>query len=166
MGDGFVREAAFDVLYQLNLRFGPGEQLMEMVTIQKEFQVFSQNHSLQQSYRLLHIGPSNFKDREIFYKFLERLKKSPSDINGVNGHDRIVKARQEDLESSSPLPIHTKTHLAAADKRVTVTRGQPIPHENQEYIIISTPTMPSGDAGDAARPAAAARQSARRKSSA
>jgi hypothetical protein len=132
-----------EVLHNINRRFAPGEPLQEMVQIQKEFQVFSSKHSLQQSYRLLNVGPSDYTERPGVNRALERLKLVPSDVNGVNGHDRIVKARQENLESSQPLPMFNKTHKGTDDKRVIVTRGKPIPHEDQEYMIISIPTKQS-----------------------
>ena len=74
----------------------------------------------------------------------------------MNGHDRIVRARQENLESDNPLPMFVGTHLAADDNRVKVSRGRPVPHEAQDYIIISMPTVPAGDR--ASRIAARVRQ--------
>ena len=132
-----------EVLHHMNTRFAPGEPLQEMIQLQKEFQVFSSKYSLKQAYRLLNVAPSDYTERPGFDRYLERLRRVPSDLNGVNGHDRIVKARQENLESHSPLPIFNTTHKGSDDKRVTVTRGKPIPHEDQEYLIISTPTIPS-----------------------
>jgi hypothetical protein len=149
-----------EVLHNLNKRFAPGESLQEMVQLQKEFQVFSSKYSLQQSHRLLSVGPADHSERPGVYRALERLKRLPSDLDGVNGHDRIIKARQENLESNAPLPMFTKTHKGSDDKRVVVTRGKPIPHEDQEYLIISTPTKaskpipsPGGRAAGPKRPA-------------
>jgi len=152
-----------EVLHQLNSRFAPGEPLKEMAGIQKEFQVFSQKNSLQQAYRLLNIVPSDYDERQLYYRYLDRLKKVPSDQPGVNGHDRIVKARQENLESGSPLPMYTKTHRQADDKRVTVTRGKPIPHEDQEYMVISTPAVPSKPIATPGTRSAGSKRPARRK---
>jgi hypothetical protein len=144
MGE-FVKQqkTPHEVIHHMNSRFAPGEPLREMIQIQKEFQVFSPKNSLQQVYRLLNIAPSDFSERGLFYRYLDLLKRVPSDQAGVNGHDRIIKARQENLESSSPLPMFTMTHRDTADKRVTVTRGKPTPHEDQEYMVISIPTKPS-----------------------
>jgi hypothetical protein len=152
-----------EVLHKVNSRFAPGEPLQEMVQIQKEFQVFSPKISLQQACRILGLGPTDHAERALYYKYLDRLKRVPSDVPGVNGHDRIVKARQENLESSSPLPMHNKTHLAADDKRVTVSRGKPHPHEDQEYLIVSIPTIPSKPIGVSRTPSAAPKRPARRK---
>jgi hypothetical protein len=152
-----------EVLHHLNTRFAPGEPLQEMVQIQKEFQVFSSKNSLQQSYRLLNVGPIDYTERPGYYRYLERMKQVPSDMTGVNGHDRIVKARQENLESSSPLPMFNKTHKGSDDKRVTVTRGKPIPHEDQEYLIISTPTVPTRPIATQGARSAGPKRAARKK---
>jgi len=127
-----------------------------MVAIQKEFRIFSEQYSLKQAYRLLHIVPGDFRERERYYRYLDLLKRYPSDQDGVSGHDRIVRARQENLESDAPLPMFMQTHLAAADNRVTVTVGRPVPHETQEYMVISIPTVPAGER--ASRIAARVRQ--------
>jgi len=165
MGDLVKRQSTpGEILHKVNSRFAPGEPLKEMVQIQKEFQVFSPKISLQQACRVLGLGPTDHSERALYYKYLDRLKRVPSDQAGVNGHDRIVKARQENLESSSPLPMYNKTHRAADDKRVTVTRGKPIPHEDQEYLVVSIPTVPSKPIGGASRPSSAGpKRPARRK---
>jgi hypothetical protein len=147
-----------EIQYQMNSRFAPGEPLREMVAIQKEFRIFSENYSLRQAYRLLHIVPHDFRERERWFKYLDLLKRYPSDQIGVNGHDRIVKARQENLESDAPLPMFIQTHLASDDDRVTVSRGRPIPHETQDYVVISIPTVPAGDPDRASRITSRVRQ--------
>jgi hypothetical protein len=155
-----------EVMHHLNTRFAPGEALVEMIQIQKEFQVFSSKNSLQQVYRLLNIAPSDFSERRLFYRYLDLLKRVQSDQAGVNGHDRIIKARQENLESSAPLPMFTTTHRDTTDKRVTVTRGKPIPHEDQEYIIISIPTKPSKPIPTPGGRSSAPKRAARKKAGA
>ena len=147
-----------EIQYQMNSRFAPGEPLREMVAIQKEIRIFSENYSLRQAYRLLHIVPHDFRERERWFKYLDLLKRFPSDQIGVNGHDRIVKARQENLESDVPLPMFIQTHLAADEHRVTVSRGRPIPHDMQDYVVISIPTVPAGDRDRAARVTATVRR--------
>lgn len=143
-----------DILYQLNSRFGPGDPVREMVAIQKEFRIFSPDYSLRQAYQVLHIVPADFKERRLWFRFLDQLKSYTSDQDDVTGHDRIVKAYQENLESRTPLPIYTTTHRAADDKRVTVTRGRAVVHESQDYLTVSIPTIPSGESPRAARVAA------------
>ena len=109
----------------------------------KRTSVYSPRNTPSGRHRLLHIVPSDFNDRERWFKYLDHLKTYPSDQDGVSGHDRIVRARQENLEGDLPLPMYVQTHLASGDDRVTVTRGRPIPHEMQDYLVISTPTMPT-----------------------
>jgi hypothetical protein len=136
-----------NLVYQLSSRFQRGGPLEEMAVIQKEFKVFSQNYSLQQAFRVLHIVPSDFRERRMWFRYLDYLKTVPSDQAGVNGHDRIIKAYQENLESRTPLPMYTTTHRAAADDRVLVTQGRPFVYEDQDYIIISHPAMTLAESG-------------------
>jgi hypothetical protein len=70
----------------------------------------------------------------------------------VSGHDRIRSAYQDNLESKKPLPVYTTTHLMSKNRRVRVTRGQPIIYEKQPYLVISIPTLPK-DEGQAVRAA-------------
>ena len=148
----------FEMVHKLNDRFSPGVPIREMATIQKEFGVFSESYSLKQTYRLLHLVPDDFNARKRWFIFLDHLKTYPSDQDGVNGHDRVVRARQENLECGEPLPIYTTTHLAADDDRVTVSRGRPVPHETQEYLVISMPTVPAAGYDRSSRIAARVRR--------
>jgi hypothetical protein len=128
-----------EVLYKVNRRFAPGDALKEMIIIQKQFQVFHPRNSLQQAYRLLGLGPDDSRERRYYFRYLEQLKEVPSDIDDMNGHDRIVKARQDNLENKNPLPMFTQTHR---EFRVTVTIGNPLPYPNQDHMIISVPMIP------------------------
>jgi hypothetical protein len=148
---GFVRDTTTrDVLHLWNRRFRNDGSLQEMVEIQKEFEVFSSKHSLRQTFRLLHIVPSEVDERRGWSVFLDRLRSYASDQKGVNGHDRIVKAYKQNLESRAPLPVYATTHRHADDKRLTVTHGRPIAYEDQDYIVISIPTKPRTKTGRAA----------------
>ena len=152
MGIAISDFSTADMLFQLNTRFGPGHPLKEMVVIQKEFKVFSSKYSLKQAFRVLHVVPVDFLERRRWLVFLDLLKKYASDQKGVSGHDRIRGAYQDNLESKKPLPVYTTTHLMSKDRRVRVTRGQPIIYEKQSYLVISIPTLPKED-GQAARAA-------------
>jgi hypothetical protein len=159
MGAYITDTSTADVLFQLNNRFASGAALDEMVTIQQEFRVFSEGYTLKQAFRVLHIVPADFTERRFWFVFLEALKNYSSDVDGVSGHDRIVNAYKENLESDHPLPVHTTTHKLSDDKRIIVTRGQPIIYETQEYLIISIPTKPAAVSLPArSRAAQAARQ--------
>ncbi len=162
MGEMIKDTTTSDILHQLNTRLGPGESIQEMAGVHKEFQVFSEKYSLKQAYRTLHIVPADFKERRLWFRFLDTLSSYESDQKGVNGHDRILAAYRENLESKSPLPIYTTTHKAASDKRVLVSKGYPVVHENQEYLVISIPTIPRGEAPKPTLAAARAKRAAKR----
>ena len=147
-----------EILHQLNSRFAPGAPLREMVAIQKEFGLYSDKYSLRQAARLTNVVPSDITERHRWFAYLDLLKTYPSDQAGVNGHDRVVRARKQNLESDAPLPMYVKTHLAADDDRVTVNIGRPVPHETQEYVIISIPIIPSAGRHRASRIAERARR--------
>lgn len=154
MGAVITDTTTANVLYQLNHRFGNGAPLQEMVVIQKEFGVFADNRSLKSAFRVLHIVPEQFNDRRRWFLFLDALNNYKSDIDGMSGHDRIVKAYKDNLESAEPLPVHTTTHLLSDDERVLVTTGQPVIYETQEYLVISIPTIPAEQSDRAALRAA------------
>jgi hypothetical protein len=130
-----------EVLHRINTRYAPGHALGEMVAIQKDYRIFHPKASLRQIVRLLGVGPENFAERRHLYRHLDGLKKVPSDIDGMNGHDRILKARQDNLESDTPLPMYTRFHFDPSETRVTVEIGRPIPTIQQDYIIISEPAI-------------------------
>ena len=58
-----------EVPFQTNSRLAAGEPLREMVAIH----VFSEPYSLKQAYRLLHVVPHDFRERERYYKYLDLL---------------------------------------------------------------------------------------------
>jgi hypothetical protein len=65
-----------------------------------------------------------------------------SDLEGVNGHDRLVRAYQENLESSRPLPMFYTQHLAQEDPRVLVSEGNGPLFSVADHIITSIPIKP------------------------
>lgn len=161
MGLAITDITTADMLYQLNSRFSIDEPLSEMVVIQKEFGVFSSKYSLKQAFRVLHIVPADFKQRRLWFLFLEGLGKYTSDKAGVTGHDRIREAYRSNLESDNPLPVFMTTHRSSEDKRVLVKRDRPIIYEAQDYVCISIPTTPA-EVGRAARAKAKAKAKAKR----
>jgi hypothetical protein len=130
------------ILVMLNQRFGPGEPIKEMAGLQKEFQLFAPRRQLRHAFSVLHIVPPDESERKRWFNFLEHLKTYESDLAGVNGHDRVVKAFQDDLESADPLPVFIQAHAAKDDNRVTVHTGQPIIFSVDKYLVISIPTTP------------------------
>jgi hypothetical protein len=156
MGALMKDSTTLDILVRLNRRFEAGDAICEMVALQREFNVFSQSHSLQHSFALLGLVPIDWSERKRWYKFLDYLRTYESDLPGVNGHDRVIKAIADDLASEDPIPVTIKCHSAAEDPRVFVFRGMPIIFSLDEHVVISIPTTPGRTARQQA--AAAAQQ--------
>lgn len=155
---GLIKDSTtLDIIVQLNKRFD-AEALTEMVELQKEFNVFSLERSLQQSFALLGIVPADWSERRRWYKFLDVLKTYPSDLPKVNGHDRVIRAFKDNLESKKPLPVSIVCHAASDDPRVTSSEGRPVVFSLDTHVIVSIPTTP----GRVARKQAAETARARR----
>lgn len=136
--------ATLDVLAQLNLRFCHGE-IEEMAALQREFGMFSPQHSLRHAFALLNIEPDR-SERTRWYEFLDKLKKYKSDQPNQSGHDRIVAALKQDLESGNPRPVFFTTHRVekdAAAAEVTVSVGASVIFSHLEHVTISIPVTPA-----------------------
>ena len=143
MGMMVSDSATRDVIGKINERFEAGESIAEMAALQREFRIFSPEHGLHRSWQLLNIKASDPAERPRWQHWTDRyLRTLPSDLEGVNGHDRLVKAFQENLESANPLPMFYKHHLDKDDHRVLVTRGHAALHSTAEHIVISVPIIP------------------------
>ena len=162
MGAMIKDSTTLEILVQLNKRFD-AESLPEMVELQKEFEVFSNRHSLRHSFALLGIVPTDWSERNRWYKFLEYLKEYPSDLPGVNGHDRVIKAFKDGLEVEKPIPISIKCHSAAEDPRVTVANGRPVVFTLETHLIVSIPTTPGREVRRQAAEVAKKRRAAKKK---
>jgi hypothetical protein len=163
MGGMIKDSTTSDVFHQMNTRMGPNEPIKEIAAVHKEFDMFSEKYNLKQAYRALHIAPSDHDERRKWFRYLDSLVDFKSDKAGVNGHDRIVSALRANFESSAPLPVYWMTHLSEADDRVSIGHGTPIAHERQEYMTISLPTVPTGEAAKPTVTAARAKQAAKKK---
>ncbi|HLG82769.1 MAG TPA: hypothetical protein VKY22_17285 [Bradyrhizobium sp.] len=162
MGAMIKDSTTLEILVQLNRRFDQ-DSLPEMVELQKEFDVFSKEHSLQQSFALLGIVPADWSERKRWYRFLEFLKTYPSDLPDVNGHDRVVKAFKDGLEVEKPIPISIKCHSAADDPRVFVTEDRPVIFTLETHLIVSIPTTPGREIRKQAAEVAKKRRAAKKK---
>jgi hypothetical protein len=162
MGALMKDSTTLDILVQLNKRFESGDAICEMVALQKEFNVFSLEHSLEQSFALLSLVPGDWSERKRWYKFLEHLKTYESDLPDVNGHDRVIKAIADDLEGEAPLPVTIRCHSAKQDPRVTVSKGMPVIFSLDEHVVISIPTTPGREIRQQAAEAATRRRPAAR----
>ena len=162
MGAMIKDSTTLEILVQLNRRFD-ADSLPEMVELQKEFGVFSDEHSLQQSFALLGIVPTDWSERKRWYRFLEFLKTYPSDLPDVNGHDRVIKAFKDGLEEEKPIPISIKCHSAADDPRVFVTEDRPVIFTLETHLIVSIPTTPGREIRKQAAEVAKKRRATKKK---
>jgi hypothetical protein len=137
---GFVADKYVPFIsVQLDLRF-QDEALIEMIALQKEFKVFSQHHSLASAAALLNLAPPEAKDRRGWFRFLDDLKKVPSDMADMTGHDRIISALKKNLEGKTPMQVHFTWHPVQSEAGVTVTTEPAFSFSTTEYITISVPT--------------------------
>ena len=150
-----------DVLSKLNKRFGP-DDIAEMVDLQKEFRIFSSDHLLEDSFKLLGIVPCDRVERDRWFKFLGKLKDYESDLPDVNGYNRVILAFEQALTVTPhipprpALPVFVDVHAMAKDPPVTfLLEGFPLIFSVQPYRILSIPTKPGRvarqEAADAAK---------------
>src|SRR5215472_18334068 len=153
MGRAIMDDTTLDVLSQLNKRFGP-TVIREMVELQEEFKIFSTDHPLEESFRLLGIEPCDRVERARWYNFLGKMKKYPSDLPNINGYDRVILAFEQALARDThipirqPLPVYVAVHRLKEDPRVTFDFGGgfPLIFSAQPYRILSIPTRPGQEA--------------------
>jgi hypothetical protein len=168
MGLAIHDSTTLDVLALLNRRFGPDE-IVEMVALQKEFQIFSSDHSLEDSFYLLGIMPCDRAERDRWFKFLGTLKNYESDVPNVNGYDRVIVAFEQTLiilphiPPNPVLPLFVDVHAMAEDPRVTFSDGFPLLFSVQPYKVLSIPTKPGRVARQEAANAAKARRAKKSK---
>jgi hypothetical protein len=170
MGFLIKDDTTLDVLAKLNRRFGPGG-IKEMVELQKEFQIFSGDHTLEHSFMLLGIVPCDSVERERWFKFLGKLKDYPSDIPKLNGYKRVIAAFEQALIPVLHIPVglrnpplHVAVHSMREDPRVTFAmEGHPLIFTAQSYRILSIPTKPARVARLEAASAAKARRAKKAK---
>jgi len=151
MGRSINDHDTLTVLGQLNFRFGAGDAIAEMAGLQKAFDVFSPDHDLRQAFSLLGIGPTDWKQKERWQRFLHVLKKYKSDKAGQSGHDRVVTALQENLQSKNPMPVFFTVHPAKQDEGIRVSVGRPVVFIEQDHLTISIPTTPDRKAAKGGR---------------
>jgi hypothetical protein len=143
---GFVGDVyVAGLLDRVNLRFGPNEAITEMIALQKEFDIFSDAHTLEQSFALLNLGPSdNWSTRRGWYKYLNSLQGKASDKPKLNGEARVIMALREHLQAGVAVPVIFTSHDSTKDDRVKVS-GKPtvaLSYSTQEYLTISLPMTP------------------------
>ncbi|MGN8544219.1 hypothetical protein [Bradyrhizobium elkanii] len=116
-----------------------------MVELQKEFDIFSPNHPLEQSFRLIGIEPADRAERKRWYTFLGTLKDYPSDQPNVSGYKRVVQAFRQALTQGPYLPVLVSVHAMKENPKVTFAADghTPLIYSTQSYRVLSIPTKPS-----------------------
>lgn len=163
-------DTTLDVLNLLNKRFGPSV-IRDMVKLQKEFEIFSLEHPLEDSFRLLGIEPCDRIERDRWYKFLAKLRGYKSDVPELNGYQRVIAAFEQSLVTPPPfpirpvLPVYVTVHEMKDDPRVTFSfeGGLPLIFSVQPYRILSIPTKPGRHARQEAATAAKVRRAKKGK---
>jgi hypothetical protein len=134
------------ILAQMNFRFGPGDPLREIVALQKEFEIFSPEHSLRDSFNLLNVGPQDERQRRGFFRYLDDLKNVEAEGAGLkklDGHTAIITALKRNLEGKGPMPVFFAYHLSTRGKQaVKVTTTAAMEFSPIKYLTISLPTLP------------------------
>jgi hypothetical protein len=169
MGLVIMDSTTLDVLSKLNKRFGP-DDIVEMVDLQKEFRIFSSDHLLEDSFKLLGIVPCDRVERDRWLKFLGKLKDYESDLPDVNGYNRVILAFEQALTVTPhipprpALPVFVDVHAMEKDPRVTFTlEGLPLIFSVQPYRVLSIPTKPGRVARQEAANAAKERRAEKSK---
>src|SRR3954453_3854137 len=150
MGRLIQDDTTLDVLAKLNKRFGPGG-IKEMVALQGEFKIFSADHTLENSFRLLGIVPCDSVESDRWFHFLGTLKGYRSDIPELNGYQRVIVAFEQALIPVLQIPVgvrnppvHVTVHSMREDPRVKFAlEGHPLIFTTQSYRILSIPTEPA-----------------------
>jgi hypothetical protein len=127
----------------LNLRFAPGPPLEEMVRLQNEFEIFSDQHKLQDSIAVLNVTAASWDLRAKWYALLAWIAGLDSNQPGKKGGPAIVSALQQNLGyGKRALPVHFGTHDYKSEPRVLIDSRddqQPIFYITQPYLTVSLP---------------------------
>jgi len=139
-----VTEAASPPL-QLPLKNGDG--IDELKSLQQAFHIFSDHHSLADSFAVLGLGGFwNPQLKNKFYGYLESLARVRFARDGSDtaeaGDRGIVTALQENFELDPPFPVYFTTHKSDKDPHVLAYHGKPLVYMEDEYLVISLPMTP------------------------
>ena len=102
-----------------NLRFGPEQKdieltaggVSEMKALQDEFEIFKEGRPFVDSAKLLGLGGlQNNRAKNRWFNLLTWLSTVPSDKEGQNGDQRIVRALIKNFASKKPEPCFIKAH--------------------------------------------------------
>jgi hypothetical protein len=137
-----VSEAASPPLH-LPLKDG----IDELRSLQQAFHIFSDEHSLADSFAVLGLGGFwNPALKNKFYGYLDGLSRERFAMNGTDtgeaGDRGIVTALQQNFELDVPYPVYFTTHKLDKDPRVLAYHGKPLIYMEDDYLTISLPMTP------------------------
>jgi hypothetical protein len=119
----------------------------ELKSLQQKFDIFSDDHSLSDSFAVLGLG--GFWNPELknkFYGYLGSLARqlfAMDNANTVDAGDRgIATALRKNFDLDVPYPVYFMTHESGQDPRVLASYGTPLPYMADTYLIISLPMTP------------------------
>jgi hypothetical protein len=146
-------------LERFNIRFGPAlparqsvwhsSGITEIVALQKEFEIFREGRPFLQNAALLGLtGPLGGPANDRWLEYLLKLPGMRSDVDGVNGDERIVRAIVENLrrDTTPPLPCYMRIYDGRTREPglVIVTEECPVFYlESVTFLTISLPMRPS-----------------------
>jgi hypothetical protein len=119
----------------------------ELKSLQQEFELFSDDHSLTDSFAVIGLGGFwNPALKNKFYKYLESLAGTRFAMNGSetgeSGDRGIVTALRKNFDLDIPYPVYFTTHKIHDNPRVLASYGKPLVYMEDEYLIISLPMTP------------------------
>jgi hypothetical protein len=139
MGALVAHEMVPSIQNEVNLRFAPGDPILEMKALHREFGLFSGKHELASVASVLNIRPRHEKEQEGWIAFLRYLKKLKSDVPGTNAHKRIIMAVRDELEAEKSRPIFFTWHPASVNNSLMVTAEPAFSFSSTKYLVISVP---------------------------
>ncbi len=139
-----------------NMRFGPpmptsrsvwhSGGIVEITALQQEFEIFREGRPFLESAALLGLGglvSGPAKDR--WLEYITRLPAMRSDIEDMNGDQRIVGAIIEDLKRDAPLPCFMRPYDGRTRDPglVVIAEEKPVFYlESVTFLTISLPMRP------------------------
>ncbi|CCD84854.1 protein of unknown function [Bradyrhizobium sp. ORS 285] len=119
----------------------------ELKSLQSAFQIFSDQHSLADSFAVLGLGGFwNPALKSKLYGYLNGLSQELFAMNGTNtgeaGDRGISTALRQNLESDIPYPVYFTTHKLDDDPRVLASIGKPLVYMDDDHLTISFPMTP------------------------
>jgi hypothetical protein len=119
----------------------------ELKSLQDEFDIFSDDHSLTDSFAVIGLGGFwNPALKNKFYGYLESLADVRFAMNGAetgeSGDRGIVNALRKNFGLDIPYPVYFTTHKIGGNPSVLASYGKPLVYMEDEYLIISLPMTP------------------------